>query len=233
MSMGGGGGQQNAGGYGLGSIGNGGFGSGGGQPYGGYGGGYGMQGPRMRFGQNPMQRPGQQFSAGGGDPYVNNKGPMPIGGINPDGSVMPTQAPQVQTGGGSPMSGGADNFGAPPQQNPMQSMLQNIGGYGMPQQPTQAPQVQTGDPYQVQNMALGASTGFTPNQGMVNMNRIPGGSAPAAYGGGGTNWQDRPIGPMRQGQGIPQGWTQDPNASGNPYWQSILNSRGPWTYNRG
>jgi hypothetical protein len=223
-----------------------------GQPQGGYGGGYGgMQGPRMRFGM-PQQAPQPQFSAGGGDPRMGSK----IGVMQPDGSVggYPTQ---VQTGGGSPyeggMSAGGDNLGngvgttfPPPsgttvgQMNPagdiMKQQMQNIGGFQMPgQMPTQAPQVQTGggDPYQVQNQALGPNTGLTPNGGMMQMNRINASQAGPAYGGGGTNWQDRPIGAMRQGMGIPQGWTADPNASGNPYWQSILNSRGPWTYNRG
>jgi hypothetical protein len=129
----------------------------------------------------------------------------------------------------------------------MQSMLQNIGGFQMPgQMPTQAPQVQTGggDPYQVQNQALGPNTGLTPNGGMMQMNRIAAGSAPPAYGGGGTNWQDRPIGPMRTGPAPPMGSTAPPDwaatnpamwnlLGGNAFSTGVNNGRGPWTWNRG
>lgn len=268
------------GGYGMQSIRGGGM-----QGMGGMGGmfGGGMFAPRMMQSfrpQMPMQASVPQFSAGGGDPYTGGRGNVDpydpssrmdalnaMAGQQPATQSFsstlgqPTQAPQVQTGGGSPleggMSAGGDNFGstspppqpqqAAPQQNAMQMMMQNVGGFRMPSTsgmfapPTQAPSFSAGggDPYtpqqssQVQNMALGAPTGLTPNSGMMQMNRIAAGSAPAAYGGGGTNWQDRPIGAMPQGPGIPAGWTADPNASGNPYWQSILNSRGPWTYNRG
>lgn len=229
---------------------------GGGGGNGGTGGGSPPAGPGSESGF-PTQVPGPVYSqgglgpTGGGDPRSEFIDPTTTGGGSPNAqsgaafsSMLgppPTQDTPMQTGGGSPAN--------PLAGNAMQQQMANIGGFRAPitspPNPTQAPQVETGGgspndnlipPHmlaQALNMPDGPDTGFTPNQGMVTMNRIPAGSAPAAYGGGGTNWQDRPIGPMRQGPGIPAGWTADPNASGNPYWQPILNSRGPWWNERG
>lgn len=259
--------QNYGGGYGMSQGYGGGFG-------GGYGGGYQMQMPRMMqaFGNKigyqqppmPTQAPQQQFSAGGGDPKPS------LGGDN-FGQQPPTYTPPVQTGGPDPYTGNS----APPQ-NAMAMQLQNIGGYGMQKpgvMPTQnqystgggdpnesrfaafnamnAPQSQqTGmfAPQQVQQPQTGGGSPMQDPSGLRSMTRIPASQAPAPYGGTPANWQDRPIGPMRQGPAPPMAPQQTPswaagnpmmwntlNAGANPYWQQINDARynsygmNPWS----
>jgi hypothetical protein len=247
------GGQQNAGGYGLGSIGSGGFGSGGGygggyggQPQGGYGqrfGGYGgMQGPRMMQ-QRPMQQ-GPQFSSGGGDPYTPQ--------------FPQRTAPEYSQGGQGPTGGGDPRSEFVPQQGSdmMAQMMSKVGGYGMNQSPQgqsampmQAPQSQFsaggGDPYtgnqgmptqaaQVQNMADGPQGGI----------RV-GGFAPPGVGGytdPSTGWNmNGNYGTFPSHPPPPRAATQTPNwaaqnpamyrmlyGSAAPFAQETLDARGPW-----
>lgn len=168
---------------------------------------------------------------GGGSPFEPQ---MSSGGDN-FGAASPSPAGQMLSGMGSNLdSANALSRSLAMWQPPGGDLpkMMDTGGGGDPNAPQPLPTYNPG-PTNTPDGQLGPPTGLAPNSGLMQMSQIPAGSAPAAYGGGGTNWQDRPIGPMRQGPGIPQGWTPDPNASGNPYWRPILNSRGSWWNERG
>lgn len=223
----------------------------------GYGGGYGMQPPRMMQ-QRPMQMPAYQ--TGGGDPRTSMSSPMSSGGDN-FGQQPPTLDPNMGTGDSmnnkgptpyDPAQQAQDNMLAQRNvaQNTMQSQMQNIGGFQMPGgmfAPAQSQTTTGGGSPMSDPPNLGGSTGFRPNQGMVGMNQISAGQAPPAYGGGGTNWQNRPVGPMRtdglpvtMGSTTPPAWmAQNPmmaqmlGAGTNPNWIGINNGRGPWSWERG